>query len=91
MINTLSDNKELCLALLDRGQWKHSWHLPRTSHGVDWRNSKVRDKLAEEVKAAKDHAHQLIILATKVEKLLNFETADEKEFGECYLAEFGEF
>jgi hypothetical protein len=90
-MNKLSENKDLCLSLLDRGAWKHSWHLPLTCHGVDWRHTKTRDKLKEEVAEAMKEAHRLIVLAGKVEKLLNFETSEEEEFRECFLSEFQEF
>lgn len=31
--------------LIDRGEWKHSWHLPQTSSGaIDWWNPATTEK-----------------------------------------------
>ena len=43
---------------IDRGEWKHSWHLPKNSAGVDWNNpetiEKCREILEEQINDAND-------------------------------------
>ena len=45
---TLYDSRDKILSLIDRGTWKHSWHLPRNRHGwTDWFSKETRKKVRQ--------------------------------------------
>lgn len=41
-------NKQIC-ALLDRGHWRHTWHLPKNSGGLDLFDDKTLQRINQEV------------------------------------------
>jgi hypothetical protein len=67
----LYKHKALALRILDRGGWKHSWHLPRTWTDVDWDHAETRSKVKEEVAACKMDGIRLIQMAQELEDLVD--------------------
>ncbi len=58
---TLSDSqKKTVLAIIDRGEWKHSWHLPSNGYGTDWRNPETLEKCITVLTEMKADAESLI-------------------------------
>ena len=46
MIENIYAKRNDIIDLIDRGQWKHSWHLPKDKHGfIDWHNEETKRKV----------------------------------------------
>lgn len=66
-MNSLYDQRDKVLMLLDRGDWKNSWQLPRDKHGyIDWWHPDTTKKVKKEKEAAIRQAHALIALANSI-------------------------
>jgi len=49
------------LRLIDRGEWKHSWHLKKNIYGnIDWNHVENISKLKEQIAEARNEAQWLI-------------------------------
>ena len=45
---TLYSVRERVIQAIDRGEWKHSWHLPKNNNGdIDWFDSETAKKVRE--------------------------------------------
>ena len=68
MAASLYEQRDKVLALIDRGEWKHSWHVPKYEDGrINWWSNELRQKVIEEKEAAIRHAHALLGLALSIE------------------------
>ena len=67
-VPSLYEQKERIYRLLDRGAWKHSWHLPKDQHGyINWWHDDTAKKVAEQKEAAIREAVALIVLAESIQ------------------------
>lgn len=67
-MKTLRDQKEAIFALIDRGGWKHSWHLPTDAQGYhDWSSPAMAERIMELVQEAKEEATALLIQASEID------------------------
>ena len=52
---------EAIIAIIDRGQWKNSWHLPTYRYGyIDWWNPETERKAVELLAESRDHGAHLV-------------------------------
>lgn len=66
-MKSLYEQRESVMRLIDRGEWKHSWHLPRTSSGIDWWHADTIKRVKDEREAAIRQANALLTLALSIE------------------------
>ena len=58
-------------ALLDRGEWKHTWHMPKDQYGnVDHFHPDGLKMIREQIKEAREQARNLLALADNAETIL---------------------
>ena len=63
-------NKDAAKRLLDRGGWKHSWHLPKDTNGNTlWYDDRTIDKVRQQVAEAKEEAIDLIRMCDAIGRL----------------------
>lgn len=56
------------LAIIDRGEWKHSWHLPKGQNGyIDWFSPATAKQVVRLVKEAEDEAINLLACCRKID------------------------
>jgi hypothetical protein len=67
-----------CERLLDRGVWKHSWHLPKQHGYTNWHHKGTVKALREQIDQAREEARELRNLAARVEKFVNDTLAEEE-------------
>ena len=71
------NQKSKILSLIDRGTWKHSWHLEHSKFGyTDWSNKKNIEKCLEIAREAREEALALSMLGREVESILRSELHD---------------
>ena len=67
-MSSLYKQQHTVLRLLDRGAWKHSWHLPKDRYGyIDWWHPNTIMKVRREKEIAIKEAIELLKLAESVE------------------------
>lgn len=70
-------NKQLILGLIDKGTWKHSWHLLKNKLGyVDWMNKKNLIKCREIATQMANEGMNLMHLAGQVNAILTTEICE---------------
>lgn len=58
-------------ALLDRGEWKYTWHLPKDQYrNTEWRHPDTIKEIREQIKEARREARGLLALAEAAEKAI---------------------
>lgn len=70
VLSDFFDNKDAMLTAIDRGEWKHSWHLPKDEYGyIKWDDEtvkKIEEVLSQSLLpmlcAAAEHARLLEIV-----------------------------
>lgn len=67
MAKSLYEQRESVFRLIDRGEWKHSWHLPKHSSGVDWWHADTIATVTQQRDAAIREASALLQLALSIE------------------------
>jgi hypothetical protein len=76
----MNEQEKKIISLIDRGTWKHSWHLRQNQYGaIDWRNKQNIEDCLKECQRAKDSAMDLLVLAREVNSILNERLAEIKE------------
>ena len=58
------------IKLIDRGEWKHSWHLKTKNGLVDWENQENKECVSRELVSARLEAHKLMDLCEEVERYI---------------------
>lgn len=69
---TIEEEKKI-LKFLDRGEWKHSWHLQQREdgHGHEWEHSdKNIGRIIMELRKAKDQMCKLAFSIHEVEEIM---------------------
>jgi hypothetical protein len=72
MVETLKDIAQGIENVIDRGIWKHSWHLPKNEYGhTDWccaeTESRCHELLLEAQQEATDFLARVTILLGKID------------------------
>ena len=76
-MTTLYEQRDAIVRLLDRNEWKHSWHLPRSGSGIDWWHPDTLAKVREQKADAIRQAIALIVLAESIQ----LPESDTNDFG----------
>jgi hypothetical protein len=77
------DEKEKLLNFVDRGSWKHSWHMKRDElHHIDFANEENLATMRRCIAAARKEANCLIVNAQACEDILNQSNARPDAPGE---------
>lgn len=80
----MAEEEKRVLRFMDRGSWKHSWHLPQRHGRVDWLDQRsidrVRDQVAEAREGARwllNEAHAAELWADECQTVYDEENADD--------------
>lgn len=52
--------RKLVTELMDRGQWKHTWHMKKHHGSIDWEDEGNLDLIEEQVTVAMEEADSLL-------------------------------
>ena len=75
----LYEHRDAILRLLDRGNWKNSWYLPKTRSGdIDWFSPETADRVQKEVIRAGQEVGDLSAMIKKVRTALAEEEAENE-------------
>lgn len=67
-MKSLYEQSKAIVRLIDRGEWKHSWHLPKSEGGsIDWWHPGTLERVKQEKEEAIKEAAELLSLAISIE------------------------
>ena len=70
---TLYEQRDLIRGIIDRGEWKHSWHLPKDSNGyIDWFGASTSVRVRELLEEALSEGIRLAAAAEKILRTIDW-------------------